>query len=425
MGNTIGSHISSAHHDSKIEQRANVGKIRNSLSAPEIQKLEILTVKNCSDNSVFPSVKPSFYKKGKKEIQNLYELREKILDDLRANNKVFEGGHFIFQTVAKSRIEILTRFLTAVHLEINKFEMARELYSDEGIGIRFEAGDAPPRKGHHCKLAALALLDAYFARQKGVNKIPLLAQKQAEAGISFRKLAKILFGSVQGEVLQVNDYMKLFELIGYDVKLCKANNLEDLFALIMEYGKDHGIIYFYQVDFKDVSEGYVNALFGISTKKTTHQIQEFREHATVISKCYPGEDKSGKNAVVTINHWERSFVGVPLYLLMESNLTLVKTRSPEYYVQNADIKLHDTPEKSPGTPLDESYKYKIRTQDAIAEISEPNSDLPETHQTFKKSKTPAEGSGFQGVIMFAKPNENHIRWKEENAWIAWVQALIA
>lgn len=272
------------------------------------------------------------------------------------------------------------------HSTINEYELQRDI--SHGIGIQLKKEFHPPHRGEHCKLSALALLDAYFSDLLGKNSIPLLAEKNAPT--SLRKIAKT-FGSRQGEILQVDILKNIAEHLGYHVELVRAACLSDFRRCIEENVSHKGIITFYSI----MNENPYNI------KQSANAFYEERlEHAAVISKYDKERD------VCTLNYWGEKFPGSPVALLFNSNQKLKKTRNMEFY--NVSMKqhrhLHTEPEI--GVLGKKEYKYTL-----IPQLYSLGRRLYE-FTDYMETLTPVPDSGFHGVTMIIEPNTAHARWRD-------------
>lgn len=404
---------------------------------PNIEKWYNTSVESISDlirvsrSLPGPPVTDSYYTENRPKIEEWYKERNNDID-------VFGQQHFACWLLDKPvhsaglpKITEITKVqIDKLHRNIMVFEKARDRFSEEGKGIRFMPDDYPPIKGDYSELEALALLDAYFARKEGVEKIPLLAQKKPVT--SLRKITKELNNSIQGEVLQTGDFVKVAKFIGYDVKLMMPDSLLALNNLIEEHIGEWGVIYFFQTDPSVEWNGTEETLYNINSLDVNNVVTNIKsyEQAAVIARIYKGEYKIGQdnvydweNAIVTLEYSGESHPGIPLKYLYLSNHVLTATHDPLYYLKMNDIKLSAPPQNENKTGNTDQtfleYKYNLlapvpRDPDTVKKITELNSEEAEKKFSLIKTITPVEDSGFRGVIMFIKPDENHSRWKMKN-----------
>lgn len=358
-------------------------------------KLKIKKANNIPDFIAGPTALNSSNVQDYNKCQEWYKKRDAYIEKAEELLLRHEKGEI-------GKIKYLFKYLppaikiTNYHQKIMKFEASRELSSDEGKGITFKAEHYPPRKGYQCKLAALALLDAYFAEKYSIESIPLLAQKKPVT--SLRKLAKELIGSRQGEVLQFSDLIKLAEHIGYKVTALSPRHAQELGRIIEENVEKKGLIYFYKVGHGDRQITSKDGLYAISTQETDFYMEQSEEHATVISKRF----NDGK---LTINHWGKKFAGIPEDLLFKSSRMLKSTRNAEYY-KRTERKLLVDPKK------DVTGKYKYEPYQSYIE---PGLETAKKSGFFIKTIQPAPGSGFKGLMLIIEPDENHKRWQHHTA----------
>ncbi|UXK10727.1 hypothetical protein NYP80_10175 [Erwinia pyrifoliae] len=282
-----------------------------------------------------------------------------------------ELEHFMIQPL-KGELEKLNR-------EIIKYELK---YSQSNcVTVELKEDFYPPRRGEHCKIYALALVEAFYADSMAIKKIPLLAEKGNVESI--RKIAK-KFNSVQGEVLQSSDLKKIAEYMGYEVELINLRTSSELSEYIEKYIGDSGLITFFRFN-PDMPYGMM--------LDSSHIESGQSEHAAVIS----GFDK--KRNICTLNDRKGALMGVPIEDLFLSGNGLLTTRSQESYRTDFASKrsLCDAGQiESRGR---HAYKYPV-----ILEESDNNAK-------FMTTIVPTEASGFKALLMRLKPNLEHERWK--------------
>lgn len=251
----------------------------------------------------------------------------------------------------------------------------------EGVGIDYKARHLPPVKGSHGKLAALALVDAYFAEKYAVINYPLLAEGRDV--MSLRRIAKIL-NSCQGEVLERSLLESIAKDIGYNVQMLYPENIEDFTKLLRQNIESKGLISFYTA----------SHLLSPAINPTCNELME---NATVITR-YNEQDHT-----CTVIHMGKQHTNVPLSLLFESNQNLVNTRNPEYYSldNKKKVRLRDPV----GTFITRSKYPPVEEKEVLLLNSRYGKE-------YLKTITPAAGSGFKGLLMVLEPNMNDLRWAD-------------
>lgn len=165
----------------------------------------------------------------------------------------------------------------------------------------------PPTRGCHSKISALALLDNYKTKEFGIENISLLFLKTNSPNV--RKIAK-KYSSVQGEVLQREDFCNIAKKMGYQTSILHCPNLDifrkTIYKCLEE--KNPPIVVF-PVD----PNGY---------PRTERNPPEWSEHGAVISGFDP------ITSMITIAHWGRTDQ-VSLDQLYNSMQQLKSTRSQD------------------------------------------------------------------------------------------------
>lgn len=269
-----------------------------------------------------------------------------------------------------------------------------------GKGIVFDAEHFPPLRGQHCKLSALALIDAYCSDILTQKKIPLLSERQKcpknKPILSVRKIAK-KHNSIQGEVLQVCDLEKIAMDMGYKVEILTVENEIDFVTKISERIGKQFLITFYSLNIHKPS--------GIELSESPHQ---HTEHASVISKYFAGYH------TVTLNHWGESSTGIPISDLFISTSNLAAYRSPENYWINNKTKISLADEPRIRHSGEKDYKYRLHCDSAMKIIYITGNNKEEFEKRYIKSIVPSAGSGFRKILFAIEPDMSHPRWKQHN-----------
>ncbi|USQ14803.1 hypothetical protein J2N86_05745 [Legionella lytica] len=187
--------------------------------------------------------------------------------------------------------------------------------------------------GAHCKLAAIANVEQYFATQMKFEPLPLY--KKGEAKYSIRQIGKS-FGSSQGEVLEIAALSQIFEVLGYQNTIHQFSPTEYgafLVRIDLELIKGNLPVIAFPVtrDIDDVEQRGQPNLRPNPPEET--------EHAAVIIACDIAEE------TLTLVHWG-AYYTVSAQELFIANQQLAETRSVEYYSQTPDVHIrYDRPDK--------------------------------------------------------------------------------
>lgn len=224
--------------------------------------------------------------------------------------------------------------------------------------------------GHNCKLAAIAMAEQYFSSQKSLQAIPLHKQKRDK--MSIRQISKLV-GSLQGELLEVNQLTKILSLMGYETELIDVSESITVFEknVAKFISPDSLIISFFAVD--------------KNTGFPTTNYDGYNEHAAVLH----GYDSE----FLDITHWSNHFKPT-LYDFYQSSMQLPEQRLPEYYI---DIKKTNQ-EKKYDLALQQSEDYFLKNLDKV-----------------RKSIIPEPNSGFRGkLVVVKKPLVEHLMQSRAN-----------
>lgn len=159
--------------------------------------------------------------------------------------------------------------------------------------------------GHNCKTVAIAAIDQYYGKLLDYPYFPL--HKAKKHAFSIRQLAKRK-GSVQGELLEIQQITDCFSDLAYETKIIKCHDVNHFQKSIQEnLTQGNLMIGFFSVDRTSgqPSSNYVN-----------------NEHAAVIHGL------EGENLVFT--HWNKKYQS-SVHDFFHSSQALPKQRKPEYY----------------------------------------------------------------------------------------------
>ena len=82
--------------------------------------------------------------------------------------------------------------------------------------------------GHNCKITAIASIEKFYAEKLNFMPIPLHKNEQTHP-VSIREIAKKKNRSVQGELLEIQQLVKILTDIGCDSELIDFTSNFDLF----------------------------------------------------------------------------------------------------------------------------------------------------------------------------------------------------
>lgn len=216
--------------------------------------------------------------------------------------------------------------------------------------------------GNNCKIIAIATIEQYYASLLGFTPIPL--HKRKNSSISIRELAK-KNGSVQGEVLEIQQLKKTLSDIGYQSTIIDFTDNYQLFERTIQ---------------KNLAAGHLIISFFAVNTETANPSELFNEneHAAVITDL----NKSSMEFL----HWGQKRRTHALSFF-KSSTVLPLRRMPEYY---DNIKGYD----------------KIRKYE-LSRIQ--NDSALKTPHTIK-SIIPDENSGFHcKLLIVQKPDLNNIQ----------------
>ncbi len=229
------------------------------------------------------------------------------------------------------------------------------------------------QKGHICKLVVVSVIENFFAQLLGFNPIPLNKknnplQARIKNSVSLRQHAKQRYGSLQGELLEINHVEGIFKDLGYETDLIDFKNNFSLFKeSIIAHIKGGNLIF---------------AAFAVdlNTKKPTitPNLPDRNEHAAVIH----GFDAE-KN-LIYMTHYNREWT-CSFEDFYHSSMVLLDTRKEEWY-QNLKV-----------TRTEKRYKYRlIENPEEIGRLR----THPQPH--IRSSLIPKEHSGFRGRLIVVK-----------------------
>lgn len=218
--------------------------------------------------------------------------------------------------------------------------------------------------GAHCKLAAIANVEQYFATQMKFEPLPLY--KRGEAKYSIRQIGKS-FGSSQGEVLEITTWSQIFEVLGYQNTIYQfsPNEYGAFFVCVdLELIKGNLPVITFPV-IRDVDDAEQRGQPNLRPNPP-----EEIEHAAVIIDCNIAEE------TLTLVHWG-AYYTVSAQELFMANQQLAETRSVEYYSQTSGAHIRD----------DRPDKYMPLFSPSVTPA--------------KTSITPSPLSGFKGKLLIA------------------------
>lgn len=161
---------------------------------------------------------------------------------------------------------------------------------------------AVPQQGQTCKIVAISCVDAYWAKKKQFK--PIYPRKNSkkyrteyanikhESAISTRQIAKC-YGSVQGELLEKSQFIKIFKAIGYQATAITLENEEDFQQLIKKnIDANKPLLICFAVDANPNS-----------TQPILFSYEDNNEHAAVIS----GYRYANGKFLVECTHWGQKY----------------------------------------------------------------------------------------------------------------------
>jgi hypothetical protein len=231
--------------------------------------------------------------------------------------------------------------------------------------VRSHAFEPVIQLGAHCKLAAVANVERYFAMQMNFAPIPLYKREGAQNSI--RQIGKS-FGSSQGEVLEFKTWSEIFDVLGYqNTAYGFSSNDYGAFLVIIDCELKQGnlpVIAFPVIKETDDVEQ-------IGQPNLRPNPSEEIEHAAVIMGCDIAQE------TLKLVHWGRDYI-VSAQELFIANQQLAETRSVEYYSQTPDAHIrHGRSDKY--VPLFDKFITPAKT-----------------------SITPSPLSGFKGKLLIAQ-----------------------
>lgn len=201
--------------------------------------------------------------------------------------------------------------------------------------------------GHNCKIVAITAIDNHYARLLNIKSVPL--HKAKMNSFSIRQLAK-RHGSVQGELLEINQIQHCLNDLGYENEILEWSNVKEFKQSIEEHlAQGNLIIGFFAVHRWDGAPS-VN--------------YENNEHAAVIHQIYMEN--------IEYTHWSRTYQS-NIQDFFDSSKALPTKRLPEYYQ-----KINDR-----------TKKY----------------ELVSSHDCTQVSITPKDNSGFRCKLVVVKKPE--------------------
>lgn len=244
--------------------------------------------------------------------------------------------------------------------------------------------------GHICKPAALATLDAYYAVQHGVAAIPLRKNRKArtnldaespterptatQAQLSVRQLTK-RHGSIQGEVLEAENYRHLAKTMGYSVDVLSPDDPAAFKKIVLNHlSKGQPLVTCFAVD-----------------RENGHPQSEYldNEHACLITACDPVAN------TIDIVHWGQTFQHLSIVDMFDSMNILPAEREQEIYYRRDDS-CSDPRFKT------STFKYEKECR-----------QVGNSAEAERKSIIPARGSGFKNKIFSIVPDLNSPRWNAQ------------
>ncbi len=240
----------------------------------------------------------------------------------------------------------------------------------------------PPPRGGHCKISALAHLDAIKSKEHGIINVPLLSLQSGERSV--RKIAKE-HNSVQGEVLQKQDLCEIAKEIGYGTQILSCPDVENFRDTIYQCLKENNPPL---VVFPVASNG---------KPRTESNPPEWCEHGALIVGLDP------KTSEVTLAHWNETYGKIPLDRLYKSMQNLKPTRSQESYLtiwkQNGKRNIRN--------PIPPNYGGGYKYPDVTS------AKEGYKHENLLQSITPANNTGFKNCLFSFVPDLSHPRWKNK------------
>ncbi|MBW8832165.1 MAG: C39 family peptidase [Burkholderiales bacterium] len=230
------------------------------------------------------------------------------------------------------------------------------------------------QNGHTCKPTALAALDAYFSQKYGVRNIPLRKSLAGGSGssagerlTSVRQIAKAN-GSVQGEILQADMFVRVAEQMGYEARPHNPTDIHDFRRIIINnISNGKPLVTFFPLD--------------VQTCLPSIIFDGLNEHAALIV----GYDQ--KRDTVDISHYQNLYKSIPMRQLYQSMQKLPSTREQEIY-------------KSTGNRVSSR-------RGAYSLVNAPYDD----GSNFLHSIVPKLGSGFKNTLFIVAPDSAHDRWR--------------
>lgn len=228
--------------------------------------------------------------------------------------------------------------------------------------MRSRAFEPIEQTGHNCKIVAIAAIDNHYARLLNIKPVPL--HKAKMNSFSIRQLAK-KHGSVQGELLEINQIQYCLNDLGYENEILELSHIKEFQQ---------------SIEVHLAQENLIIAFFAVHRCDGTPSVYyENNEHAAVIHQIHKEN--------IEYTHWNRIYRS-HIQDFFDSSRVLPIKRWPEYYQ-----KINDRTKK---------YEL-VNTQDGS-----------------QASITPKENSGFRCKLVVVKKPE----LKNKEAFIRKRQELI-
>jgi hypothetical protein len=277
--------------------------------------------------------------------------------------------------------------------------------------------------GGTCKLTALANAEILLKRQ---NRLPVYANSKGkytdlpvheqahnstEKYKSLRQMAKQEIGSLQGEVLTIQDLTKLFRKRNFRCKTKQPKDVKAYTKTILQGLKQNkAIVAFYAYD--------ELLLKGLNDNNTDPRQLENQEHAVVITGYNAKGDMIKITGISSNPSMQQNDKWVKIEDLYNASQKLTPYRQAEFYKKD--------------TSTNDPRKYAILPYDEIDKVSQNDIDT----QEIRKTKTPrqkthmGESTGFQGKLLIAdngsptaniikqdyKTRKAHIQDKSSRTW---------
>ena len=337
-------------------------------------------VKKSTAQQTVKSLSEKFYPKKRNKASDSRNVEESLLAAIEKADSILRN----FDALLLLSVKALGGFSSFANKELADVADANEV-AELPRAVSIDLPKIVPQTGHICKPTALANIDAYYAHQHGVSSIPLRKNHKfrfdsestfspnVRHSISIRELSK-RHGSIQGEVLEAEQYQQLAIKMGYSVEIMSPENSAAFKQLVLSHlANGHPLVACFAVD-----------------RKTGQPESNYsdNEHACVITGCDPVTN------TIDIVHWGKTFHAIPIDDMFDSMNTLPEEREQEIYYRCEEF--------NDASHL-EAVNRKYDKEDRRLKGGEKGKT---------KSIIPMPGSGFKNKVFSIVPDSNSSRWNQ-------------